>query len=127
MIDVPGYARPKPVEFTFEKDIKPVVVNLERPMLVPVCGRVLDADGKPVANANVSVSLSTVGEATEEPWGPEYLTGPDGRFELKHVYVGCRFAVRIEKEHYERTLSPRMLLQKVNRADLGDLQIKALK
>jgi beta-lactamase regulating signal transducer with metallopeptidase domain/protocatechuate 3,4-dioxygenase beta subunit len=123
VIDVPGYARPKPVEFTFEKEIKPLVVSLERPKLVPVRGRVVDADGRPVADANVSVVLDTAGEK-QRPWGPEYLTDADGRFELKHVYVGCTFAVRIDTEN-QSTTSATMTLKDSAAVDLGVLQLKA--
>ncbi len=126
LVEVPGYARPKPVEFTFEKDIKPVVVNLERPTFVAVRGRAIDEKGNPAVDANVAVSLSTVGDATEEPWGPEYLTGPDGRFELKHVYVGCRFAVCIEKGNQLATTSP-LTLKDDAAVDLGDVQLRAAK
>ncbi|MGO9114607.1 MAG: hypothetical protein ACLP9L_35775 [Thermoguttaceae bacterium] len=125
VIDAAGYARPKPIEFTFAKEIKPLAIVLERPVYVLVRGRALDGKGLPVAKANVSVSLSTVGWAVEEPWGPEYLTDKDGRFELKQVYLGNRFAVRIAKEHYVAAQSPRMLVENANPIDLGDLRLSA--
>ncbi|MCX7424273.1 MAG: carboxypeptidase regulatory-like domain-containing protein, partial [Planctomycetia bacterium] len=125
VVDAAGYARPQPIEFTFGKEIKPVAIVLERPIPVSVRGRVLDAHGQPVAKANVSVSLGTVGDAAEEPWGPEYLTAPDGRFELKQVHVGNRFAVCIEKEHYLAAVSPRMLVERADPIDLGNLRLKA--
>ena len=125
VVDAAGYARPQPIEFTFGKEIKPVAIVLDRPIPVSVRGRVLDAHGQPVAKANVSVSLGTVGDAAEEPWGPEYLTAPDGRFELKQVHVGNRFAVCIEKEHYLAAVSPRTLAEKADPIDLGDLRLKA--
>jgi beta-lactamase regulating signal transducer with metallopeptidase domain len=123
VIDVPGYARPKPVEFTFEKEIKPLVVSLERPKLVPVRGRVVDANGRPVADANVSVVLDTAGEK-QRPWGPKYFTDADGRFELKHVYVGCTFVVRIETESQSRTFAT-VTLKDSAAVDLGALQLPA--
>jgi beta-lactamase regulating signal transducer with metallopeptidase domain/protocatechuate 3,4-dioxygenase beta subunit len=123
VIDVPGYARPKPVEFMFEKEIKPLTVQLERPKFVPVRGRVVDADGRPVADANVSVLVDAPG-GDEQCWGPEYLTDADGRFELKHVYVGCTFAVRIDKEDQQAT-SATMTLKDSAVVDLGALQLHA--
>ncbi|MHB1038299.1 MAG: hypothetical protein ACYC35_28710 [Pirellulales bacterium] len=125
VVDAPGYARPQPIEFTFGKEIKPITAVLERPVLVTVRGRVLDDGGQPLTEANVSVSLSTVGEAVEEPWGAEYLTDKEGRFEVKHIQVGNRFAVRIAKDHYLPTISPRILVKSADLIDLGDLRLKA--
>lgn len=124
VIDAPGYARPQPIEFTFAKQIKPITVVLERPTLVSVRGCVLDDRGQPVADANVSVSLSTVGDAVEEPWGPEYLTDNEGRFEVKHVHVGNRFAVRIEKDRCLPATSPWTVVKNADPIDLGDLRLK---
>jgi len=126
VVNAAGYARPKPIPFTFSKEIKPLEIVLERPVYVPVRGRVLDAKGQPIVKANVSVSLSTVGEAVEEPWGPEYFTNKEGRFDLKQVHVGNRFAVRITKEHYLAAVSPRMLVEKPGPIDLGDLRLNAI-
>ena len=125
VVDAPGYARPEPIAFTFAKEIEPIAVVLQRPTLVPVRGRVLDQRGQPVAGANVSVSLSTVGEAVEEPWGPEYLTDEEGRFEVKHVHIGNRFAVRVTKDNYRPAESPRIPLKNANPIDLGELRLEA--
>ena len=126
VVNAAGYARSQPIAFTFSKEIKPLAIVLERPVYVAVRGRVLDAQGQPVAKANVSVSLSTIGETVEEPWGPEYLTDKEGRFELKQVHVGNRFAVRIAKPNYVATVSPRLLVEKSVPIDLGDLRLKAV-
>ena len=123
VVDAAGFARSKPIAFTFAKEIGPLAIVLERPVYVSVRGRALDAAGQPLAKANVSVSLSTVEEAVEEPWGPEYLTDKEGRFELKQVHVGNRFAVRIEKEHYLAAVSPRMLVENADPIDFGDLRL----
>jgi len=125
VVDAAGFARAKPIAFAFNKEIKPLAIVLERPVHVPVLGRALDAKGQPVFKANVSVSLSTIGTAVEEPWGPEYLTDKDGRFELKQVHVGARFAVRIAKEHYVAAVSPRLLVENAHPIDLGDLRLNA--
>jgi beta-lactamase regulating signal transducer with metallopeptidase domain/protocatechuate 3,4-dioxygenase beta subunit len=121
IIDAPGYARPKPIEFTYGMDMPPIVFNLEKPTMVSVRGRAVDAQGEPIARATVSVSLNTVGDAVEDPWGPEYATENDGTFEIKHVQIGSRFAVHLHKEHYQDGVSERMQVEKNTPIDLGNL------
>ena len=115
------FARLEPIKFTFDKEIKPLAIVLDRPRFVTIRGA-SGADGQPAAKANVCVSLSTVGDAVECPWGPEYSTESDGRFEIKHVYVGNRFAVQVEQGPLKAE-STRMVVQNAEPLDLDDLRL----
>jgi ribonuclease Z len=64
---------------------------LERPILVPVRGRVVDDAGRPIANANVSVSLSTVGDAVA--YLTDFLLDTAAFERLLPALRGCRVVV----------------------------------
>ena len=58
---------------------QPVVPEADKP--IPVTGRVLDPDGKPVAGAKFAV----IDDETGTPV-PEVVSGPDGRFKFQLAY-----------------------------------------
>lgn len=131
-IEAEGYARPTPPEFTAGEVMPPLTVNLERAVRVPVRGRVVGEEGKPLAGATVWVSLAIhehypeprAGEraaGVDDPWGPECQTDTDGRFEVRHLRVGDVFAIHAGKAGYAGVKSERRRLLQTTAVDLGDL------
>jgi beta-lactamase regulating signal transducer with metallopeptidase domain/protocatechuate 3,4-dioxygenase beta subunit len=97
LVDAEGFAPAKSPEFVIAKTIPPMIVDLHEQTLVPVTGRVLDLKGKPVPGARVRTGRMIYYQEDEFPWGPETVTDSEGRFSLKHVALGLRFYVRIDK------------------------------
>jgi RNA polymerase sigma factor (sigma-70 family) len=109
IIEADGWARPKPPEIVAAKVMKPLVVEMEPATYIPVRGRVLDRDGKPVAGALVRAGLVLSGESTRFPWDIEPTTDVDGRFELKRFRPGDKFNLQIGKKDYD-TLTSRFFV-----------------
>jgi beta-lactamase regulating signal transducer with metallopeptidase domain/protocatechuate 3,4-dioxygenase beta subunit len=118
-----GYARPQPIEFLAGKDIPPLTIDLKKPEFVPIRGRVVDAEGRPIENADVSVELTIFGDQTQKPWGAQYLTDANGRFQTKHTYVGNRVAVHITKDGWSGVIAEPRVIADAKPIDLGELRM----
>lgn len=97
LIDANGFAPARSAEFVVREQMPELVVELSPEVLVPVRGKVVDTEGKGVAGARVRVARHLFGEEQAFPWGLEYKSGDDGRFEIKHARVGDRIRVRVDK------------------------------
>ena len=97
MINANGFATARSTEFVVRKKMPDLQVQLTPEVRVPVRGRVVDEAGKAVAAARVRIARSIYGREKEFPWGLEYSTDNDGRFEIKHARLGDRIRVHIDK------------------------------
>jgi beta-lactamase regulating signal transducer with metallopeptidase domain/protocatechuate 3,4-dioxygenase beta subunit len=118
-----GYARPEPIEFRAGKNMPPVTIELKKPKFVSIRGRVVDDQGQPIENANVAVALAAVDGKFQKPWGPEYFTDKDGRFEIKHTYVGNRLTVHISKDGWSGAITEPRTIGSPEPVDLGELRM----
>ncbi len=77
-----------------ERDDKngPVIVMLEP--TATITGRIVDADGNPVAGANIRPSLKPGGDYS--PNLAQVATGSDGRFTVPDVPTGCEYSLVAE-------------------------------
>jgi protocatechuate 3,4-dioxygenase beta subunit len=105
----------------------PVVVKL-RPAGA-VTGRFLDADGQPVAGADVFLSFpSRPAGAFVQRQRPSIRTDADGRFQLEGMVPGVTFAVqRIRKGNAALAPKPETGLKEVGSGatlDLGDIRVE---
>jgi uncharacterized GH25 family protein len=97
VLDANGYATARSAEFVIREQMPELTVRLAPEAFVPIRGRVVDQAGKPVENARVRIARLIFGRQESFPWGLEYLTRSDGRYEIKHARVGDRIQVRIDK------------------------------
>jgi Carboxypeptidase regulatory-like domain len=97
LIDADGYATARSAEFVVRERMPNLAVELVPEVPVPVRGRVVDHGGKAVDGARVRIARLVYGNEQIFPWGLEYTTGNDGRFEIKHARIGDRIQVRIDK------------------------------
>ncbi len=97
LINANGFATARSTEFVVRKKMPDLQVQLTPEVRVPVRGRVVDEAGKAVAAARVRIARSIYGREKEFPWGLEYSTDNDGRFEIKHARLGDRIRVHIDK------------------------------
>src|SRR5262249_44446598 len=97
LIDADGYATARSPEFVVRERMPDLDVELVPEVRVPVRGRVVDRAGEPVASARVRIARVIYGYEEQFPWGLEYLTGNNGRFEIKQARSGDRIQVRIDK------------------------------
>jgi RNA polymerase sigma factor (sigma-70 family) len=126
IIEAEGWARPRPPQFVVAKVMKPLVIDMEPASYVPVRGKVVDREGKPIAKALVRAGLVLSGEATQFPWGVEPLTDGDGRFELKRLRPQDRFTIQISKKGYAALSSKQMVVAQGQALDLGTFTLLAL-
>ena len=123
LIDADGFVPVLTKEFVFSRRTAPIVVDLQPAVDVPVRGRVIDADGKPIAGARVRHGLVVTNQSTEFPYGAERKTDAEGRFELKWCRVGERLFVYADKKGIGGVESASFLLEKSAPLQLPDLQI----
>jgi uncharacterized GH25 family protein len=123
VIDAQGYARPDPVPVRAANVESPITVELKTPEFVPIRGRVVDVEGRPIESADVAVALAIFGDQTEKPWGAQYLTDAEGRFEIKHTYVGNRVALHITKDGWSGVLTEPRDIKSAEPIELGDLRM----
>ena len=97
LIDAAGFAPARSAEFVVRERMPDVAVELIPEEPVPVRGRVVDQEGKAVAEARVRIARLIYGKEQQFPWGLEYSTGNDGTYEIKHARRGDRIRVRIDK------------------------------
>jgi hypothetical protein len=129
IVEADGFVRPKPVEFTAGKRMPPIEIELTPAAPATIRGRVVDADGKPVAGAAVGLSKELFGNHKDEPWrylGDNKLptTDADGRFTIPGVAVGTRFAVRSGRSGCNRPESDWRTADKPGDIVLPDLVIR---
>ncbi len=79
-----------------------------------VTGRLLDEDGKPRANAGLSVNYSVLfrGEPILCSLPEPLSTGPDGRFRIEHLVPGVGYAVVVKKNEKDSSDQPEWPLHK---------------
>jgi beta-lactamase regulating signal transducer with metallopeptidase domain/uncharacterized GH25 family protein len=121
VIDAHGYARPEPVAVRAGQGQTTITIDLKTPIYVPIRGRIVDGHGSPIAGANVAIWLYTLGRRSDEPWGAQYVTDKQGRFEIKHTYVGNRISLVVTKAGWSGALTEPRLLDESNPIELGDL------
>ena len=97
LIDVPGYTPVKSAEFTTGPSMPPLEIDLPPAVNVPVRGRVVDADIKPIAEARILVRRIYHGSHSQFPWGPEATTDADGRFTLRNLRAGEQLMLYADK------------------------------
>ncbi|MFO0807831.1 MAG: sigma-70 family RNA polymerase sigma factor [Gemmataceae bacterium] len=102
--------------------------------LATVTGRLLDADGGPLAGAAVSVAArGTTGSELyrfAHPSGKPVVAGDDGRFTLPGVIPGLTFSVQVRKGQTFYTGKPRIgtrTLKPGETHDLGDRTMETLR
>lgn len=125
VVEAKGFTPTRSPKFVIARDMPLLTIDLQPALLVPVRGRVLDLQGQPVSGARVRTGRmrfeSYWGE--EFPWGVETSTDDTGHFELKHVRVGDRFFVRVDKEGTGGAQTERRRVSKADPIDLPDLKI----
>ncbi len=123
LIDADGFNPVLTREFEYNKRMEPLVVDLEPAVYVPVCGRVVDVQGKPMSGARVRTGRIIVGQSKEFPWGVESTTDAQGQFELKRLRVGERLFLYADMKEFGGVESQRFLLERKEPFQVGDLQI----
>jgi beta-lactamase regulating signal transducer with metallopeptidase domain/protocatechuate 3,4-dioxygenase beta subunit len=126
LVEAEGFAPTRSPEFTIARTMPPLTIDLKPPIYVPVRGRVLDQQSHPVAGARVRVGRVIYFQEEEFPWGLETKTNDAGRFELKHLRVGDRFYVRIDKPGTGGALSDRIFLEKHEPVNVPELRLGPL-
>lgn len=98
LIEAKGFQPARSAELVVQETMPPLTVRLKAAAFAPIRGRVVDGAGRPVADATVRVRRRIYGRDIKFPWGLEYQTGTDGRFEIEHVRVGDRIRIHIDKD-----------------------------
>ncbi len=125
LIDAAGFGPVLTPEFTFAKGMKAMVIELQPAVYVPVRGRVLDAQGKPVPGARIRPGRVIALERVEFPWGVEVMTYEQGNFELTRQRLGERLFLYADKAGLGGVQSRRFSLEKDEPYRVPDLQIPA--
>ncbi|HYV36317.1 MAG TPA: M56 family metallopeptidase [Gemmataceae bacterium] len=123
LVDAHGFKPTQSPEFVVAKTIPPLSIDLEPAVAVQVQGRVLNVDGKPVPGARVRTGRTIWHQEEDFPWGVETVTDREGRYVLKHVGVGDRFFVRIDKPGTGGAESDRMTVAKAEPITLPDFRL----
>lgn len=123
LIDAAGYAPVLTREFEISKRMEPLVVELTPETIVPVRGRVLGVDGKPLAGARVRVGRFMTADDPEFPWGAETTTAGDGTFTIQRARVGEKLYVYAERDDVGGVKSDRFPIEKPGPVQLPDLRI----
>jgi hypothetical protein len=98
VVDATGFATARSAQFVVNEKMPEVVIPLVPEQLVSVRSRVVDRNQKPVAGARVRLRGLITGAEEQFPWGQEYESDKDGRFEIKHARVGDKFRMQIDYE-----------------------------
>ncbi len=123
LIDADGYATARSAEFVVRERMPNLSVELVPEVPAPVRGRLVDHAGKAVDGARVRIARLIYGNEQKFPWGLEYTTGNDGRFDIKHARMGDRIQVRIDKPGTGGAESDWMSLEGEGPRILPDLRI----
>jgi beta-lactamase regulating signal transducer with metallopeptidase domain/protocatechuate 3,4-dioxygenase beta subunit/3-methyladenine DNA glycosylase Mpg len=123
LVDAEGFAPARSATFTVARSMPPLTIDLKPAVHVPVRGRVLDQQGRPVAGARIRVGQVINFQEEQFPWGLETTTDAMGRFELNHLRVGDRFYIRADKPGTGGAQSERIFIEKKQPANLQDLII----
>ncbi|MDB5336399.1 MAG: antirepressor regulating drug resistance protein [Planctomycetaceae bacterium] len=113
-----GYAMSKLVTVPNQRGPQKIVVDLEPAAPVTLRGRVIDADGRPVAEAKVGLSISITAQDTDEPWryfgswAKPPLTDAEGTFEIRGILRNSRVALYVNKAGYSGVWSARTTIEK---------------
>ncbi len=124
LIDVPGFAQARSPEFVIGTNMQPLVIDLPPAVYVPLQGRVVDRDGRPLAKARVRVRRIIFGSDVEFPWGPEAVSGEDGRFTVKHVRLGDQVVLRVDREDLGGTETEAVLVSQPEAIALPDVLLR---
>jgi hypothetical protein len=112
LIDLPGFAQARSPEFVIGKNMPPLVIELQPAEYVPIQGRVVDRDGQPLEKTRIRVRRIFFGSDVQFPWGPETVSGEDGRFTVKHVRLGDCVVIRVDREDIGGTETEPFLVSK---------------
>ncbi len=123
LIDADGYATARSADFVVRERMPNLAVELVPEVPAPVRGRVVDQAGKPLEGARVRIARLIYGSEQTFPWGLEYTTGNDGRFEIKQARMGDRIQVRIDKPGTGGAESDWMSLEGKEPRNLSDLRV----
>jgi protocatechuate 3,4-dioxygenase beta subunit len=123
LIDAEGFAPTRSPEFTIARAMPLLTIDLKPAVHATVRGRALDQQGQPVAGARVRIGRVIYFQEEEFPWGLETTTDEAGRFELKHLRVGDRFYVRIDKSGTGGAQTERIRIDKEEPVDVPDLRL----
>ncbi len=121
-IDANGFNPLITKEFEFSKRMEPLVVDLTPAVYIPVRGRVVDADGKPVVGARVRAGRFILGQV-EFPWGVETMSDAEGKFQLKKLRQGERLLLYADKQGVGGVKSARFFLEKDEPFQVSELKI----
>ena len=114
IIKADGYAISQPAIVLNQRNPEAVTIRLNSMPEVTIRGRVVDADGSPVADALVGTSLKLTDEDNDEPWhyfrseSDLPVTDSEGRFEIPGIHAGSQMAVYVNREGYAGVLSERV-------------------
>jgi beta-lactamase regulating signal transducer with metallopeptidase domain/protocatechuate 3,4-dioxygenase beta subunit len=122
VVNAQGFALAQSNEFVIGRTMPPLIIDLQPAVYVPVRGRVLDQQGKPVVGARVR-SRRIIFHTPEDSWGVEAVTDQAGRFDLKRLAIGDRFYVRVDKPGTGGAESGRVLIERDAPIDLGNLRL----
>lgn len=124
LVDVPGFAQARSPDFVIGANMPPLVIDLPPAVYVPIQGRVVDRDGRPLAKAHVRVRRIVFGADVEFPWGPEAVSGEDGRFTVKYVRLGDQVVLRVDREDIGRTETEPILVSQADPISLPDVVLR---
>lgn len=126
LIDAEGFAAVRSKEFVVTAQMPDLNVELVPEVIVPVRGRLIDMNGAAVAGARVRVERAIYGTETKFPWGLEYTTADDGRFEIKHTRQGDKIQLRIDKPGTGGAESDWLTLNSPEPRTMPDLKLSGL-
>ncbi|HET6326402.1 MAG TPA: carboxypeptidase regulatory-like domain-containing protein [Planctomycetaceae bacterium] len=125
LIDTPGFAQARTSEFVIGPNLKPLIVDLEPGIPVPIEGLVLDRDQRPLPAARIRVRRIIYGTDSQFPWGPESTSDAQGRFRVKHARVGDTVVIRVDGPNGDGADSPAIRIENATPLTLPDFKLDA--
>jgi protocatechuate 3,4-dioxygenase beta subunit len=123
IIEAKGFQPARSAEVKVQERMLPLTVPLKAAVYARIRGRVVDKADRPVTDAMVRVRRRIYRDQTEFPWGLEYQTRDDGRFDIEHVRIGDRVQVRIDKEGTGGAVSEWLVPKDQELITLSDLML----